>query len=90
MHTVYPKEAIENQGRKIPNIIRAIDTKTQGLINVPIAIDNVMQTQIQSLQASTAILCRVDQAYTIQDNFSISAHDAKTSTYVFNARKCWI
>ncbi len=37
LHVVIPKEAIEEQGRGMSSIFKALDSKTQVLIEVPIA-----------------------------------------------------
>ncbi len=63
LHVVTPKEAIEEQGRGISSIFKAFDSKTQILIEIPIASCNVEQSQVQSLQTSTALVCLIKQIY---------------------------
>jgi hypothetical protein len=41
-HVLYPKASTENQGSAIENIFLSIDTKTEGLIEIPIASDHEM------------------------------------------------
>ena len=60
MHLVYPnfpKEAMEDQGRAISTIFRAIDVKTQSVIELPMASDTETRNQVRCLQASTALTC---------------------------------
>ncbi len=61
LHVVIPKEAIEEQGRGMSSIFKALDSKTQILIEVPISSGNAGQSQVQSLQASTALVCLIMQ-----------------------------
>ena len=58
-HVLYPKASTENQGRAIENIFLSIDTKTQGLIEIPIASDHETQIQITSMQGSIALACLI-------------------------------
>ncbi len=44
---VIPKEAIEEQRRWMSSIFKALDSKTQILIGVPIANGNAAQSQVQ-------------------------------------------
>ncbi len=61
-HVLYPKASSENQGA-IKNIFLSIDTKTQGLIEIPIASDHSTQIQITSMQASIALACLIKNIY---------------------------
>jgi hypothetical protein len=45
-HILYPKASTENQGSAIENMFLSIDTKTQGLIEIPVASDHETQIQI--------------------------------------------
>ena len=63
MHLLYPKEAMENQGRAISSIFQAIDVKTQGLIELPMASDTETRNQVGRLQASTALACLLRHFY---------------------------
>ena len=63
LHVVIPKEAIEEQGRGMSSIFKALNLKTPILIEVPIASCNLAQGQVQSLQASTALVCLIKQIY---------------------------
>ncbi len=58
LHVVIPKEAIEEQleGRGKSSIFKALNSKTQILIEVPVASGNAAPSQVQSLQASTALV----------------------------------
>jgi hypothetical protein len=58
LHVVILKEAIEEQGREMSRIFNAFDSKTQVLIDVPIASSNAAQSSVQSIQFSTALVCR--------------------------------
>jgi hypothetical protein len=69
-HVVIPMEAIEGLGRGMSSIFKALDSKTQILFEVPIASGNAVQSQVQSLQASTALMCLIKQIYG-QDHSSI-------------------
>ena len=62
-HVLYPKASTENQGRAIENIFLSIDTKTQGLIEIPIASDHETQIQITSMQGSIALACLIKNIY---------------------------
>ncbi len=70
LHVVIPKEAIEEQGRGMSSIFKALDPKTQTLIEVPIESGYAAQSQVQILQASTALVCLIKQIYG-QDHSSI-------------------
>jgi hypothetical protein len=70
LHVVIPNEAIEEQGRGMSSIFKALDSKTQFLIEVPISSGNAAQSQVQSLQAPTALVCLIKQIYG-QDHSSI-------------------
>jgi hypothetical protein len=56
---VIPTKTIEEQGRGMSSIFKAVNSKTQILIEVPIASRNAAQSQVQSLQASTALVCLI-------------------------------
>ncbi len=64
---MYPKASTENQGRAIENIFLSIDTKTQGLIEIPITSDHETQIQITSMQGSIALaaslVCLIKKIY---------------------------
>jgi hypothetical protein len=47
-HVLYQKASTENQGHAIENIFLSIDTKTQGLIEIPIASDHETQNRRRS------------------------------------------
>ena len=47
---LFPKLSTENQGRAIQNIFHSIDTRTQGLIEIPITSDH--ETQIHIARAA--------------------------------------
>jgi hypothetical protein len=64
-----PKEAIEEQGWNVEHF-QALNSKTQILIEVPIVSGNAAQSQVQSLLASTALVCLIKQIYG-QDHSSI-------------------
>ncbi len=54
---------MENQGRAISSIFQAIDVKTQGLIELPMAGDTETRNQVGRLQASTALACLLRHFY---------------------------
>ncbi len=62
-HNLYPKASTENQGSAIQNIFLSINTRTQGLIEIPIASDHDMQIQITSMQGSIALACLIKNIY---------------------------
>jgi hypothetical protein len=63
MHLLYPKEAMENQGSAISSIFQAINVKTQGLIELPMASDTETRDQVGLLQASTVLACLLRHFY---------------------------
>jgi hypothetical protein len=62
-HVLYPKASTKNQGSAIENIFLSIDTKTQGLIEIPIASDHETQIQITHMQGSIALACLIKNTY---------------------------
>ncbi len=62
-HVLYQKASTENQGHAIENNFLSIDTKTQGLIEIPIASDRETQIQITSMQRSIALACLIKNIY---------------------------
>jgi hypothetical protein len=63
---LYPNASTENQGRAIENIFLSIDTKTQGLIEIPIAIDHETKIQVTRMQGSIALACLI-KTYMVKD-----------------------